>query len=411
MDGDLLHEIMFIRWKKEAKVTNLNHAEWKAKRDYLKENGKKTTKKTLRSEWMEENTYRFDTKGSYRYIYVRENGELAIYATNAIDDAKNTGEMVNEGLKSFKAVSEMFMESNGMGIQKAFGEVPAEFKRCVPKQFYYINKGMRKKIIFHVSAIDFCSQYPSNLCGKMPDAHTAVYVPGTLPPSREYPFAFYLKSGHVAEYGMFDTHDWVGSYYQFDLFRSMRVDDGTAFKPNVPEEEDVTVLMKASDFTFDDIMEYYYSKRKTDETAKLVMNSFIGYLHRRSNKDYEKTPFAHIAAIAIARSNEKMRHMAEDVIRSIRVLHICVDGCIYMGTDEQGCHEKALGNCFQEFTDCDFRMIGTNAYVAFRDPFLVKMKHGGYDTYMDGTPITEDSVTSFYDMDNWKKREEIEDEI
>ena len=77
-----------------------------------------------------------------------------------------------------------------------------------------------------------------------------------MQPTEEYPFAFYA-SGHCAEYGVFDTHEWLGSPLFPYLFRLDQRED-YAFNP-LSDEEELTILMKASDYTMDSVWNYFYA--------------------------------------------------------------------------------------------------------------------------------------------------------
>lgn len=401
-----------IDWGKAPQYC-LTHEEMAKVRESL-DPALKTVYRTSRKHWMKEGTWNIEERNKSIRLYVKEDIPV-IYYTNTIDDNRNRVVQslgCNPGTLAYKAVKDKFEEIYPkISFKKAFdtssplsydendqviNDGDSEpFKGCIPKQFYYVKQNcLNRKVI--ASAIDYCSQYPTNLCGALPDGHGRQVLQGRHEPTKEYPFAFYLKSGCVAEYGKYDTHNWQLSRFKTSLFREGELGKILAVK----DEEETTVLMKASKYELTQVMEYFYAKRKTDDVAKLVMNAFIGMLHTKS---YANHRYAHVAAIVIARSNERMRAMAEEIQFPI---HICVDGCVYLGTVEYGGHEKGLGKLEQEFTGCEFMMQGTNTYVAMKNGKVVKFRHGAFNARTDGKDIEQ--CKGFEDMDTWIRFDPLE---
>ena len=309
-----------------------------------------------------------------------ENGNISRYYTNTIDNSKNKMTQrlnANPGNLAYNTVKEFFFKKHGITFKKAFGTVGSDIKDCVPRQFYWIDRSVVNLELEHVSCVDFCSHYPSNLCGSLPDSHTAKEVNGRVKPTKEYPFAFYLKSRCVAEYNKYDTHDWLDSKFMKSLYFKEQLIDMI----NINDEDEITILMKPSKYELTDAMEFFYSRRHENEIYKLIMNAFIGTLHSVS---YKSKKYAHIAAIAIARANEKMRKLAESIRKPI---HICVDGMIYLDSVKLGVEEKKLTLCNQEFFDCSFKMTGMNVYVAMKNNEVIKFRHGAYDSRDDKKDI------------------------
>ena len=175
------------------------------------------------------------------------------------------------------------------------------------------------------------------------------------------------------------------------------------FQPLVKPEEDITILMKASSYNLNDVWQYFYDIKQTynEETeeykvAKLVLNAAIGQMHR---KKYDRDKYAHIAAVCIARANQKML----DLIAKLEledILQIQVDGVMYTGDKNIGIDDKYLGAPVQEayHRPCRWDRIGVYM-IDLGDKMKVKCQ--GYDAMTDGRN-PEDS-TSFSDMDLWIK--------
>ena len=390
---------MYINWRKEGTLTNIKNEAFKDKLEELRSlGGKPTATQTNRLEFVNHN-YHLELKNSYRYLYTRENGKYIIYTTNIHDDSKNTGMINHSGRTSITNLQKEFKNRYGCTFRKAFGYTPEDYKRCIPKSFIYLNMNAVGKILPCVSAIDGCSQYPSSLCGDLPDAHDCQFYDGTVAPTAEYPFAFYLNSGHVAQYRVFNTHNWTKNYFYRYLFNFDNFND------KIKPEEDQTILMAKSPFKFNDLMEDYYLQRKTNPEAKMILNSTIGYFHTTNYKEFQ---LAHLAAITIARSNQRMLNMIEKIGKNV-VVQVVVDGIMYLGNDQFGLDQKKFGTFHQEFLGAKAFIRGMNAYVVKKDDQVIKVKHGAYNKNKDGTPINEDEVKDFKDVENWVKQDYFEE--
>lgn len=390
---------MYINWRKEGTLTNIKNEAFKDKLEELRSlGGKPTATQTNRLEFVNHN-YHLELKNSYRYIYTRENGMYIIYTTNIHDDNKNTGMINHSGRTSITNLQKDFKTRYGCTFRKAFGYTPEDYKRCIPKSFIYLNMKATNKILPCVSAIDGCSQYPSSLCGDLPDAHDCQFYDGTVRPTAEYPFAFYLNSGHVAQYRAFDTHNWTKNYYYRFLFNF------DLFNDKIKPEEDQTVLMAKSPFKFDDLMEHYYEQRKTNPEAKMILNSTIGYFHTTNYKEFQ---LAHLAAITIARSNQRMLNMIDKIGKSV-IVQVVVDGIMYLGSEKYGLDEKKFGTFHQEFIGGKAYIRGMNAYIVKKDDQVIKVRHGAYNKNQDGTPIIESEIKDFSDINKWAKQDYFEE--
>ena len=404
MSNMIFHKIQYINWKYEAKKIILTAEEMKIKLAETFGSRIKANTKTKRSEYTE-STYGLETHGDYVELYLFENNEYLIYSTNMVDNKKNENTKVckPDRLFDFK-----FRElNNNISIRKAFGFAHRDIKKCIPRQFYYINRRFCNNL-YKASAIDASSQYPSGCLGRLPDYHTAIAVKGRAFPTDEYPFAFYA-SGHCAEKDVFDTHEWLSNPMFPYLFR-LDQKENYAFTP-LKDDEELTILMKASEYTMDSTWEYFYANKNSCskdspeyEEAKLIMNKTIGSWHRKDKDkkrlmtydDHGSYQLAHIVAIAIARGNQKILDMVEKIGPQF-ILHICVDGIIYLGDRKFGIDESKLGKFAQEFIGADFVMKDINVYCARQNNHCIKFKHGGFDLY-EGSAIDESQDFTFDDL-------------
>ena len=414
MSNSMYQKINYINWKTEGCIKVLQNDEMLELVKNTRATRKRASTKTKRAEF-DELHYGLDIKGDYMSLYMYENGKYMIYKNNLVDANKNKE---NKLRKIDYLFDYKFREFNGISLRKAYGFVDKTLKRCIPKQFYYINPKYIDKV-FIASSIDASSQYPSGCLGRLPDMHNAILVKGRAKPTEEYPFAFYA-SGHCAEYGVFDTHDWMGHKLAPYLFRFGK-DDPYPLRRLLDEQEE-TILMKASAYTMDETWRYFYNNKQNMpkgsedyDLAKLIMNKTIGCWHRKDKDkksimtydDHGSYQLAHIVAIAIARGNQKILNMIERIGVSY-VAHVCVDGIIYLGNTPYGQLEPQLGVFSQEFTGAVFKMKGINVYCARDGEKCVKFKHGGYDL-LNGEEIDENRDFTFQDLDNLSSKERVID--
>lgn len=416
--GNMYYRKMnYISWKEEGKRILLSNDEMAAKLKEVMATRSKAKTNTKRSEYMNEDTYKADIYGDYAELYMKENGQYIIYCNNTRDNRKNQTDKPKRVDRIFQA---KFKEFNGVGLEAAFGFVDKSLKRCIPKQFVYVNKKLCDKTII-CSSIDASSQYASGCLGTLPDLHNALYIEHYAEPTEEYPFAFYA-SGHVAIYNELDTHNWFNHKMWPYLFRLDKTEDWP-YRP-LKKEQEHTILMKASPYRMDSTWNYFYNIKQSFpkdsleyEEAKLVMNQVIGDWHRKdknkkrimSYEDGGSFQLAHIVAVAIARGNQKiLNKVAEIGIDS--VAHICVDGIIYTGDRNFGQPGAYLGVFCQEFQGIPFCMRDVNVYIARTPDKCIKFRHAGYDL-LDGKDIDETQNFDFSDLYRLDRKERIGDII
>ena len=336
-------------------------------------------------------TYSLDRKGDWLNLYVKLGGLYYIFFTNWYDDSKNIGTFLNRGRNSIRNVEDRFKARTGKTLYNAFGYTGGdELRGCVPLSIYYIDPRGVDKNYKNVSKADFSSAFPSKIRGRLPDARKAKRLNGTVDPSPEYPFAFYTKSGHSAELGVYDTRDWCGHYLDRVTYHKGKTEDPVYKRVNADEE--LTILMPASEYELTEEYEYFYSIRGEDPEAKDVMNCSIGYMHPKSDARKEYRLF-HIAAVVLARVNQMMIEAIENV-GSYTVLQAVVDCIIYAGDARIGTVEKEFGKLHQEITGARFRMKGINQYAFIsQDGTVLETKHSSFDENLE--------INRLEDIDKW----------
>lgn len=423
--SEFKHILDYINWNNEAELIKCSTEEFGKQLERLQKKGGMPTKaKTKREEFADYN-YRIETTGNWKRLYYYDKG-FKILSTNVFDEKRNERPRTRQALVVLK---DKFKEETGLGnkaFSKAFGTVKAEFKNCIPKQFYYMNKEYittcKEDARFKgqlLTGIDDSSHYPSCGCGRLPDSNTAVCLNGYVEPTEEFPFAFYIKSGFCAEYGVFDTRSWVS-----DLKWGPCLFDKKKWKENAfYREDEITVLMKASQYELTECWKYFYAKRKEDPEAKLVMNASIGQMHQKDVgwKRYDRFPYAHIAAVIIARANQKHLNMIKKIGEN-NIVQVCVDGLIYKNNGKYGADKskKDLGVYVTEFKYGYAVFKGTNTYVIKVMPSgEFKIRLSGYNAWKDGRPLINEEFDgnhpeAMWDLckiDKTKRGENYEEEI
>lgn len=411
-----MKELTYIHWKTDAKRIVLSNDDMKAKLKEVMSTRKVAKTNTKIADYINEDTYKAGIYGDYAELYMCENGRFVIYCNNVRDSKKNTKEHIARADRIFQA---KFMELNGCGLEKAFGFVDKSLKRCIPKQFYYVDESIiDKKLI--MSSIDASSQYASGCLGTLPDSHGSLYYEHYVEPNEEYPFAFYA-SGHIAIYNELDTHDWLAHKLFKYLFR-LNPKEPWPFRP-LDKSQEHTILMKASPYSMESTWRYFYNIKqsfpkdsKEYDHAKQVILEVMGQWHRK-DKDQKRImtyddggsfQLAHIVAVAIARGNQKILNKVDE-INLARVVHICVDGIIYIGDEIFGQSGADLGVFCQEFVGVPTIIRDTNVYMA-KDEHNYKFRHAGFDLLYNND-IDDDKIYNFEDLYHLSSKERIGDII
>lgn len=346
-----------------------------------------TTSKSKREDWLKNKvSYHLDKGKRSSTLYVRENNEYRRYLTKEEGiDRDITPAVCGTELRK------VFTEKTGVTLKKAFGTTSSnDIRLCCPKPLYYINNKYCNVTLDNVSGLDVVSMYPACVRGNLPDAHTAIEVNGRVEPSKEYPFAFYLKSHHCAEYGVFDTHEYMGIKFDAELHKWLCYNSlkKQCMYNYVADKDEVTVLMKASSYTFDSTMASFMQRKLNGDTlAKAVMNIGLGTLHKNPDrqkglkKGKEIQSYYHFCAIMQGRANALQIRTMNDIKRhGGTILQAIVDSIIYIDECDTsyGTKEKVFGEYHLDYKNCRFRMANIiNRYVVADDSGIIKVRLSG----------------------------------
>lgn len=369
----------YIYWQKYAKRVYIETEEaFIALYNELTTNAKELTGyKTVPSDW-DGYTYSVYDQDGMSVVYVAEYEKYYMFIYDKLERSK----------KLFRKV---FKEMEHITLSNAFNTVSSDlFRNCVPKPIYYMDKQFAYYTLDGVNYIDANSMYSYCAKGRLPDAKTGIRIDGYAKPTEDYPFAFYINSGHCAEYGVFDTHDYMklDSNMKISLLYVSHNNKTYPKYKNVDDIDEVTILMKPSTVTFDKTIDYIYKlKLSGDADAKLALNRFYGTLHPNpDNKGFATKrgqtlySYYHIAAIIKGRANQMQLEKKTQIENDGGiVLQMVVDSVIYIGDTCYGDNTKLLGHYDNEFINVRYRSNDKmNRYVLEKDNKFVKICISGY---------------------------------
>lgn len=369
-----------------------------------------TEGKCGREDWNKHKiSYHLDIKKRSKTLYVRDYKYSTYFARYTTKIESNDDDITPSECGT--ELRKVFRDKTGVTLKKAFGTTSSsDIRLCVPKPLYYIDYNQCNKTLNDVSGIDVTSMYPACVKGSLPDAHTAIEKEGRIKPTEEYPFAFYLKSHHCAEYGVFDTHDYMSIDFDSTLFKFLcwnSLKRELIYK-NVKDEEEITILMKPSKYTFDETIDSIMERKKNgDPLAKAVMNVGIGTLHKNPDnqrglkKGQEIQAYYHFCAIMQGRANIKQINTMNEITKhGGTVLQAIVDSIIYIDNcdKEFGIDEKILGEYHLDYKRKDFRMANVlNRYVVSDNNEIIKIRLSG--------DFDSSEIKKIEDIDNYNSKE------
>lgn len=386
------HNKKYINFRIEANKDRLTKDELETKLDTIIDKGYKYIEPTTKRARMPENSYSLTYNDRIIKLAIYDGKDYYWFTTDYRDDNKNkdTGSPFSDFKKRFK-------ERTNSDLKSEFGATEQWFKVCCPQPLYYQSPLWAKETYINkVVKEDFSSHYPSNAISDLPDAKTAVKVDHYVEPNEEYPFAFYIKSGHIAVYNEFNSRNYIKEVKLFSARISKKREYDTNYE--LPKAKDETILMKKAKLNIKPEIEYYYnlknnSKKDSQEykDAKLFILKFIGMMEQCNKVIYKSYPFAHLAAVIKWRANIKTFSILKKIGYD-KVIQVCVDGFIHRGKP-QGGNVKALGNLITEFDNAKFIQKGINQYILEQDG-IIERKTAGFDIDTESNDITDWKASS-----------------
>lgn len=253
----------------------------------------------------------------------------------------------------------------GKSLSQIFGGLPKEyhqFRTCVPSPINWASSAFTLSpgyISENCVKADICSAYGTEASKTLPDCHLArgKVLDGKHEPTADLPFAFYLKSGHMAIYQ-------EGSTYQLNKSPYI-TSDHTIF---VSDEEEQTLLLPAATENLRDVFENLYEGRKDNPNNKYVMNMTIGMFHRKRWTQEQDNLWPLAAAIKF-RCNKRIVDTCEALKqKGQNPILINTDSILWEGNNTEGFDtEKKLGNFVIEYEECYATIRSSKIYQIY-DP-------------------------------------------
>ena len=192
-----------------------------------------------------------------------------------------------------------------------------------------------------------------------------------------------MHSGHVAQYGVFDTHEWVDKKKNTATSRCVALDkQGQPVYNDIKDAAEKTILMKASKYEMTAAFEELYRlKYNGNEEAKAAMNMAIGTFHKnpRHAGAEDAYDYYHVAAVLLCRSNETMRKKIMEIENDGGIiLMVVVDGVAWVFSPGHT-EPMALGAFVEKCRGAILNTSGkiNNYEIRTPDGELIKEAHAG----------------------------------
>lgn len=286
-------------------------------------------------------------------------------ANNSVREGLESKEVFG-GLQSYDMVNSFYREKFGndqatiaAGITaRKFHDEYCLVKKCVPIQIQYSNPVFRGKVISGCTKADVSSAFPSQIVGKpLPAFFGCKTEHGEIPPSEEYPFAFYTKSHHLSIYKEFSTKQWRNTMYYRDEYNQI-------FNDTIKKSDEITILCKRANPRVEKSIWYAYEQlykgRKEHPAYKRTMVASIGWFQKNSNPN-----MSCLSAVVIARSNNSILEKCKFLNSKMHpVLFIATDSIVWQGgrEDSIATDDKFLGSFTYEMHEGKFFMRGVKSY-------------------------------------------------
>lgn len=371
----------YIDWNK-ANHVRLTQSEFNSKLQWYKDKGflvdnhRDAGNRTRKLSWTKPFSYCVDHDHQQVNLYTTDDDFNFTVYYSFCDSAKCDRNLGVSGGAAFRMVDSMFHERHDRSLQAAFGRCETDFIfdtiNMALAPIIYTNNRDCDYILSNVYKADVSSAYPYGLTFDLPDYHKSSIkkLSGIYKPTEEYPFAFYIRSGHMAIYKELDTYN---DFRTHPLYCTRG-----KWNNDLYGEKDVTILMKASRFKLDDIMIELYGKKKDNADIKTMMVAFIGYI--RSTKSWQKHYMGHISACVYARHIKRMLSFYDTIVSEKNIVEmIATDSICWRGhaMPQITTKEKEIGNFVSEYENARLVMLANGVYGLEVDGKIVCFKHQG----------------------------------
>ena len=378
-------EFWYINWRDPSQVEHIQLSQseynekfqWYKDHGYLIDNRKGMGNRTVRSVWYHHPfSYCHDREPHIAKLYTTDGDyNFTVYYTY-FDSSKQHRDLGVSGGAAFRLVNGRFFAETGKSLQAAFGRCEREFifdqVNTALSPIVYANENEFDYVQSNIYKADVSSAYPYGLCFDLPDIHKGSVrkIAGVIPPNEEYPFAFYVNSGHLAIYKELDTYK---EFRTHPLYSSRG-----KFRNEFYGDKDVTILCKRSKYSLKNVMMDLYDQKGEDPNIKTMMVAFIGYI--RSTQSWQHHYMGHLSACVYARHIKRMLKFYDAIVKDGNIVEmIPTDAICWKGHAMPGIttKEKKIGNFVLEFENAKLLMLANGVYGIEVNKEIVCFKHQG----------------------------------
>ena len=253
----------------------------------------------------------------------------------------------------------------GVTLDSIFGELPEEYHKyrtLVPPPINW-STPHTLKVIEGCTKADISSAYGTEASKPLPDLHANArkIVSGRIEPNSEYPFAFYLESGHLAiwEEGIISST----FHYNKSMYLRDTVEKSCNTNDKLEAAKDRTLLCKAAKTNLYPVFEELFNGRKEHPINKSIMNHSIGYWHKRNFYKGDDNYWP-LAAVVKFRCNKRIIDLCNELVRKDQLpVLINTDSICWIGKDTSlATTKKYLGSFTLEYENCRVIIGGPRKY-------------------------------------------------
>ena len=258
----------------------------------------------------------------------------------------------------------------GKGMEEVWGKFDSSLwalRCCVPSQISWSASKYHNLPLEHIYKADISSAFPYEACKRLPTLIGSHMVTDERPmPDKDFPFVFGSDGSliFIEEDGtIIDTNSIVSSRFYGSQAKYLAHQAKVAADNNYKPLSFSFWLKCPAGPSLAKVMEpLYAAKQAGDETAKQIMNQFIGFCWRK-----DRPSFLHLAAVILARCDNRIITRAERLIdRGAIPVLIATDSIAWIGKGNElvvtNADHKKLGMFAWEAQDCEMFIAGPKVY-------------------------------------------------
>ena len=227
----------------------------------------------------------------------------------------------------------------------------------------WANKATLNTIVELAQKADVSSAFPFEASKRLPTTIGADLVEGWIEPDTDFPFSFcsdgrlvFLEpDGTTIDTDTIRNNVFYGFNKQDYEHTRQIANDNHYLVPST-----ITTLRCKAAEGLEQVMVEFYTQRHDNPDSKFIMNASIGFCHKN------RAPiFAHIAAVVLARCDNRMIKLAESLMDSGKApLLIATDSIAWAGPDKalEVSSTKNLGWLCWEARNAQMCIAGPKAY-------------------------------------------------